>query len=368
MLVVTTTLAVGCRVTPPPVAVASSYGIARASTEKEARQVATWIRELVPEIRAMVPGTVQLQPDVWVQDKIRIRAFHDVPDDVSGITIGKARILIRSDDEHQRETLCHELAHHLLDASWSTLPTVVEEGLCEKVSEELAAIDATEFRSRRLATALQYFGGIQGTVAVRYRATDGTEVHASIPFESEPDLGGGADPKEALALEGGYTQITSGKIGGFHYAFGYWLVDRIVRRGDYRVLHELARSAGAQGLSLVPVDWVIEAAELGDDTRKWRDELLRRIGPAEVNYIAREISDALADRIADYLDEYLPQQTRIGRSLDGLAVELVIEGGAYVSAAELVDFRARLLDRLESRGRVEPETPTEPVMKTEPAS
>ena len=351
-------LGTGCRIAPPPVSVYADVGIARAHDEPSARRVAGWMNELVPAIRGAVPGTIDEEPDVWVQRKLRMDAFRKIPESVNGIAFSNHRILLRASDTHQRETLCHELVHHLLDEPWETLPTVIEEGLCEKVAEQFASDDPVEFRARRLVAALHAFGGLSGSLSLRVKPRTAPEIMLGMPFQAEPREDRGVSAAESLTLRGGYGDIASGKLNATHYALGYWLVDRIHERSGYGGLHRLAERAFADDLEIIPIEQVLRLANVPRDPEAWRPFLLERFDEDEVLEFTRDVAEALADRVAAAIDERLRPGIRLRAGLREVSALLYLEHrDAPIDLLTTVpEFRRRLSNELERRQRLDWQT------------
>lgn len=347
-----------CSISPPPIAVASETGTVRAYEAGSGAALAESMDRLVPEIRAMIPGTKNVPADIWLQRDLRMSRFHSVPDSVNGLTVGNDRILLRESDERLHETLCHELVHHLLDDSWETLPTVIEEGLCERVSEELASDDPVAFRSRRLATALHGSGKLGGSISIQFAPDDGLQFVASIPFQTESSSEGGMKIIDSLSLRGGYSEISAGNINATHYAIGYWIVDRIVRTDDYRALHRLTQRASSEGLRSVPPGWLLAAAGLSSNEQSWYALILEGFGEREVTEFARTVATQLAISVARYLHRSLRATVRLPPDLGGLDLRLRLAGRHHTIDLLSIDtFRARLARHLASLGRIQGRNP-----------
>jgi len=333
------------------VAVTGAAGVARAHDPLRADELARWMDELVPEIRATLPATVDRPSDVWLQRELRFgRSRRALPLEVKGLTLKDSRILLVESDEDLRETLCHELVHHLLDESWEPLPAVIEEGLCERVSEELAAGDPIDFRARRLAIAALYLGAIEGDVVVRGSSRlPGSRVAFPVEF-SVPHSG--IPPADVLAVRESFRKIRRGRINGFHYAFGYWVVDRILLGGGYARLHALARRAGDAGEDLVPPAWLLREAALPPEPSRWRERVLESLDRRAIAELIHLIGGPLARAIAERLDHGLDPGP-IGASDLG-AISFSLRGvDARADLQDLPAFRAGVLDELERLGRVE---------------
>jgi len=353
-------LGAGCRIAPPPVSVYADVGIARAHDEPSARRVAAWMNELVPAIRGAVPGTIDDEPDVWVQRRLRMDTFRRIPESVNGIAFSNHRILLRESDTHQRETLCHELVHHLLDEPWDTLPTVIEEGLCEKVAEQFGADDPVEFRARRLVAALHAFGGLSGSLSLHVRPGAAPEIVLGMPFQAEPREERGVTPAEALRLRGGYGDIASGKLNATHYALGYWLVDRIHERSGYGALYRLSERATSDGLEVVPIEPILDLAGVPADPESWRPYVLESFDGDEVLEFTRDVAPALAERVAIAIDERLRTGSRLRAGLAEVSVLLYLEHreAPLDLLAEVPEFGRRLSNELERRRRLDWRTDT----------
>ncbi len=347
-------LPLACRVTPPAVALRTDIGTVRANDSATAERLAVWLEELVPRIRALVPGTNELSPDVWLQTRIRLRPFESVPDNVNGITVGNDRILLRESDRELRETMCHELVHHSLAPEWETLPTIIEEGLCEAVSERIAARDRTRFRVSRLHGALHAFGGFRGELLIAIDAGERGAIRESIPFRARDDQPAGAPIHDALTLRGGMHDVFAGRLGTRHYAVGYWIVERILQRRGFEGLHDLAVRAVDEDRETIPSDWIYDAAALPPDSTTWSRLLVERLTFAEVTELARTLASSIAERTAIYLDRNLPADYRLTPDLSEIEISLrLVDVSHHIDLLAISEFRKVLAEQLESFERIE---------------
>lgn len=344
---------VACHVTPPAVALRTEIGTVRAGDTKTAERLAVWLEELVPRIRALVPGTNEMSPDVWLQSRIRLRPFDDIPDNVNGITVGTDRILLRASDRELRETMCHELVHHSLAPEWETLPTIIEEGLCEAVSERIASRDRTRFRVGRLHSALHAFGGFQGKLVVSIDTGTLGHVRDSIPFRAHDDQPPGVPIHEAFALQGGMHDVFAGRLGTRHYAVGYWIVERILQRRGFEGLHALAMRAVDEKRGSIPAEWIYDAAALPPESSAWARLIVERLTHAELRELARSIAPSIAERTAMYLDRNLPADYRLSPELAEVEIKLHLRYASHrIDLLALPEFREVLTEQLNTLERL----------------
>lgn len=314
---------------PPPISEHTPSGIVRAHSTATTRQVAGWLEQLVPGVSTRLPATRSVVPEVWVQRGLRLHENHHPPEWVDGFTTSAPdRIHLREDAEELEAILCHELVHLVLDDSWSALPTVIEEGLCERIAMELTSSeDALYFASKRMVAAV-YLGSGDLLLARRFDLPGGSVMSSDVLLrmrvEMQPES---ASPLESLELAGGYADIRGGRIGAEHYGFGAWLVDRIVDNIGYRGLHDLCVQAQARGEELIAVDRLLAAARLPRDPEAWRPILARSFTEADLSAVAERFRPAIVESVTSFLQSEINGKPLADYPRSGFSLRLGFPGG-----------------------------------------
>jgi len=76
----------------------------------------------------------------------------------------------------------------------------------------------------------------------------------------------------------------------------------IAERGGLTELYELCARARRSGLSTVPRDWLLEAAELDLDPRSWQAAVEAALGPPELAELVRMHPEFMVHALARYAD------------------------------------------------------------------
>ena len=261
---------VGCLAPPPPISVETPYGDVRAATPERAEEIAELLRELSPKVQEMLPGSLSRPIDVWVQQRLQVYRFTERPESVRGFTL-------LSDDFHARRIhlqeggqspwyLAHELVHALIGPSWKPLPGILEEGIGDVLAEHLNPYYASHIRAHRLLNASAATEGFLIRIAYsrpdlmrrssewqRIESTTRVQTSAAISPELARDL-----------LSTSRTELHRRwpEIPETFYGFAWLVVDRIDERHGLAGLHALCERATAEGLDIVPAEWLLAAAEL----------------------------------------------------------------------------------------------------------
>ncbi len=235
-----------------------------ATDPADAARFAGYVAELEPAIRALLPGTWDVDLAVVVDD-----AWGDEYPTHTGYTlldpaVPRATIHLNRDGADARETLSHELVHALIGMEWRTLPPVVEEGLCTWVAEQFTPPGAPA-RAARLAHLGSYFGEL--ALPLDHVDPDsGARVRSAVfvPFERSADP---SSPGALLRICGRNAYIEFCRSAGLDRAvlfqeIGYLVARRILEDRGARGLHALCRRAADANLTCVPGAWLLEAARL----------------------------------------------------------------------------------------------------------
>ncbi len=327
----------GCAAPRPRVFVESSSGIVRADNEVLARQVGAWLDELLPAVQSCIPYSLELRPEVWVQEKLRLYRNQDLPDEVYGFnaSIGN-RIHVREDAENLKLTLAHEIVHAVLDPSWETLPGVLEEGLCEWTSLRVVSQGRAGERAKRLFQSALYLGELSGKIRVSYQDAFGFSLRADSSVTLSTRDEDALPPKEALALSGGFADLVSGDLSGVHYAFGHWVVSRIERNVSLTGLHRLCQEARERGQELIPVQEILRASRLEVPVSDWQDRVLDEVGDVELCHIAVEIREDLVRGLIKGVRKSLPGELSAQEFLNRSVIRFGLVGrGRLVSLGDL---------------------------------
>lgn len=262
---------VSCLAPAPPIVVETPYGDVFAGSESRATEVAGLLGRLAPEVRAVLPGTQDRPIDIWVQQKLAVYRFHERPESVRGFTLleneFRAKRIHLQEGGQSPWYLSHELVHALIGPDWAPLPGILEEGLGDVIAERLNPEYETHIRSHRLLNASAFTGGL--AVELRYREPrqDLVDRHAWREIRTQVRLQV-ADPIDQATLmrlmrtprselHDRWTDIPES-----FYGISWLIVSRIQERIGLAGLHALCRRATGEGLDLVPVEWIEEAADL----------------------------------------------------------------------------------------------------------
>jgi hypothetical protein len=269
--------------TPPelPASAPTAYGTVRGTSEERVQYVARVLDELAPQIPLLVPGCEKRAIDVRLVAEMAHESWSGAT-----FTVQSRRWMELPEQEGNQRltaTMAHELVHYLLGADWSTLPGVLEEGLCDKVAHtlvpSLGPLERAEY-AVILGTALDgsYRFDAQRVVGKGKAAHFTPEmmtytVRAPIEREDLPTF------EEALRLDSvDLEPIHTQGVRGMLDALGYLIVTRI----GVHDLHQLCRRAQVQNLPRVPPMWLLEAAGLGRaDGRGWRNAIDGMFGEDE---------------------------------------------------------------------------------------
>src|SRR5262245_8072922 len=275
-------MAAAACVETPRESVDTPYGMVRADTAEQARELAEMLVDLRPRVVALLPDAVDRSTEVWLDSRLR---GSELAGDrsVAARTNGSApRIQLRRDATgiDLDCLLAHELWHALMGASWDPLPAVMKEGLCDTLAAQLVPRSAPLARALRLFAARFAFGDQALDVALTEPGLGGrwgTRIDIASPGP------GRRAPMDALALRGrGVLLKPETEDEDVLYGYGLLIVERAMRRVGIEGLHTLCVESREQGTDVVPLDWLLWAAGLDADPDTWNRALAEAFGPEEL--------------------------------------------------------------------------------------
>jgi hypothetical protein len=258
--------------TPPelPFTAEVEAGVVYASSQARAREIAGMLQRVTPAVHAALPGCANEPVDVRMVAKMEHSQWGGAT-----YTTDAARWIELPEAERGdrlEATLVHELVHFQLGDDWSTLPGVLEEGLCDYVAHGIvpsaAALERAEY-AVMLATAID--GGFRfdapritghGKDAQFDKVFANYTVRAPIERDHLPSF------EEALSYHSADLEpIRAQGVRGVLDAVGYTIVSRI----GVGELHKLCLRAKIQRLRIVPGRWLFQAAGIDPEDRSaWR--------------------------------------------------------------------------------------------------
>lgn len=294
----------GCS-SAPDVGVDTPYGQARADDRATAEALAELLGTYGPRVRALLPDARAVDPEVWLEDFSLDSALSHRPDVVGLAAPGLARIRIR-EDRLGRDAECvlvHELVHAHLGPSWEPLPALLKEGLCDVVAFRLAPESAAPVRALRLLDAAAAHADMALELSW-FEPGSGDRQRERLPMAAPP----GPDLLEALGRAGAGVHLSGagGPDLGRLYGSGWLLADCIVSRVGLDGLNALCRDATAQGLALVPTEWLVQAAGVEPGGAGWPRAVLERVGTAELTAQGQVLAPQLSSFVWMVLAERVP--------------------------------------------------------------
>jgi len=325
----------GC-VTPPAFTAREGDVIVRAPDEQLARELIEEVEELRDALSERIPGLLPGGVEIWLQDELVSQRYRPRDSDTTrAFTVqpwlnGVPEIHVVEDSWH--ELLPHELVHAWLGPDWDPLPAVLEEGLCDLMTEELgpypglAAIRLPPAVARHqvLVRFLWDERDAQGAPLAREisqlragteRYTEVITPEQALSLDSVSSLGSERDPDVTTQL----------------YGHGYVLARCIVERQGVAGLHALCERARRKGLKRVPAEWVMQAAADGDYPARLEREYQR----ATLEQL----------RLVGDLESWLRQARSTAPQLDAEAwlasarPRVAIDGGAELLLSERAELR-----------------------------
>ncbi|MEZ5979568.1 MAG: hypothetical protein R3F34_15325 [Planctomycetota bacterium] len=324
-----------CVVPAPPVAEQHDLGVVRAEDRYHADLYAQMVEQIQPRVQAALPGTLERQTEVWIQERLAHGTGSAAPANVKGFTLidgnmHRGRIQLRQDNEFPNWFLTHELVHALLGPDWRCMPGVLEEGLCDLVAAELNPDCAPRIRALRAIEASIFFGKMKIVVAHR----DERDRERIDPIWFHYDRG----PSElavAQVLEPGTLGLQKRfqSVPDTLYGLGFLVAQRIRDREGYEGLFELCTNALGEGLETVPVQRVLEAADMSGDQDDLAGMSFELLGSEEFEHWTQLLPDfhgeLLAQLFFDRYGELSPEDF-----LDQVQPALILADGTRVELAK----------------------------------
>jgi len=277
-------------VAPPelPTERSSTFGTVRGTSPERVAYVARVLDELAAQVPFVIPGCEPRAVDVRLVGEmshvnwsgatytVRARRWMELPEDETNTRLAA--------------TMAHELVHYQLGDEWSTLPGIVEEGLCDHVAHvlvpDIAPLERAQY-AVMLGTALdgRYRFNAERLVGRGRNSTFAPEImtytlSAQLDAESMPTF------DDALRYDSRDLETLRAKgVRGVLDALGFLLVSRI----GVEDLYTLCRRARMQGLAQVPPEWLYESAGLASrDRAGWRSAIDLMLGEAEKRALLRQ--------------------------------------------------------------------------------
>jgi hypothetical protein len=286
--------AASCQALPPPVCTDAREGVVRADSAEEARDVASSLDALVPEVISALPDARHRRLEVWMQKEPALYRFppSSTYREADGFFSDRlARIHLRSGADDVRRTLAHELVHASLGSSWHDLPGTIEEGLCDVVAIRLCPSGAVRLRAGRLLAAALALGGFELETPREpgdHGRPDGSDAHCFQQVFSPERRETPLDPLEVFRSRAGRsTSAMTSDTKKALYGLAFLVAERIVERRGVEGLHELVARSSARPGTEESVDAFLSAAELSREPEAWRRAISLAIGPAEMIEISR---------------------------------------------------------------------------------
>ena len=338
-------LAAACAVSPPPHAVDTDFGIVRGESPDAAEEVAVHLERLEPRVRDALIETRERGTAGWVMRVLRRSRFERSPEQVSGFTRfvdrEPLRIYLRESAD-PRWALAHELVHVLAGPTWDALPGVLSEGLADVVAGRVSRDLEPKARAVRLLNASVFFGGI--AFQILYDRPDPgprRELEAEVWYSYREDA---ARPEPRLALEQDRWELNRELkyLPETYYGIGYVVVHRIVERDGLKGLHELCREAQAAGREVVPVEWLLEAAEL-DGADDWNAAIAGLLGEEEAREIHALLPELFPGLAVLLFGPAFGDELEGDEFLDRVNPRLVLADGSDLEIARLPGARESIL-------------------------
>lgn len=279
-------LAPGCSLSMPLVSaehvVDGKHAEVGSSDPDEAQRLARLADEIAPFLHAQI---------VDVRDeKLRVRVLEELPGEhFKGVTFQRESprwVALARDPSSIDHTLGHEAVHFWLGATWDALPPIVEEGLCDMLSEAALGRPNAARRARKLVLLhtwneggfrlpLRYQLDLEGPIELLDQLT------VLVTWNGRPS----ETPRVAEAIDGEAMLPSNAE----ESALRQWqaaIGEVLARRIGVDVLRELCERASTQGLERVPAVWILGAAGLHEgDTEAWK----RAIGALDGEHVRRRI-------------------------------------------------------------------------------
>jgi hypothetical protein len=347
--------AAGC-VQPPSESVDTPYGVVRADTAEQARELAEMLNELRPRVVALLPDAVDRSTEVWLDSGLRGSELAG-DESVAALTnISAGRIQLRGDAGgiDLDFLLAHELVHALMGESWDPLPAVMKEGLCDSLAARLVPKSAPLARALRMFAARFAFGDQALDLALTepdFGGRWGTRIDIASPGVLR------RDPLDALALQGrGIRLHGDTEDEDALYGYGLLVVERAIDRIGVEGLNAMCREARDAGSEVVPPDWLLWAAGLDTDLDTWDRALAEAFGPAELDALTGHLAEGLAGAIVSNCRYRFPDFDAAGFR-QAAAPTLGLHGGDLEVGLDRLPDLASAIDRAWTARPVHPMHP-----------
>jgi hypothetical protein len=357
-LVVLCAAGTSCRIAPPDARVVARRGLVRAPTLPDAHELARLLDEYYPRVKAALPSTRDRAVEVWSQEELGLWRFQRLPPSMTGFVDEESgRIHLLASGRCAQQTLCHELVHALLDESWSPLPVVIEEGICEHVSFAIVGGCSELERTNMLLATAKYLNDTAGrpelraVITLEFRAAPDDLASETVFARFPAEFASYSSPIEALQTARNSVSIWTGeaRILPYHYGLGAWIVSRIAERHGIERIHALCVDAAREGRTIIALDELLAAAELGEPST-WFDAILPCFREDDLRRLALGGLDGILDRAAAWLAGVAPSGLDENDILDRVRIIFRLEvGGPAVDLLADLGVRKAVMRRLEER-------------------
>ena len=218
------------------------WGIAGGQSREEAQRLVQMVEHVLPAYRDL---------EGFVERPLRAHITGSLGHArLAGITVeplvGGAWLAVDRDSQDFELALAHELAHFYFEEQQARFPSIIEEGMCELLSD--LAYDASDlFRRRLMLAGVAYLDHLEfrvkdprGKLSVESLRANAPDIEAALAMDWAELFG--ADRATAVAC----------------YGLGYLLVRRIGWDGILSLLRRADRGQHA----MVPNAWIMEQAGL----------------------------------------------------------------------------------------------------------
>lgn len=332
-----------CVVPAPPVEQHHELGLVRAEDRYHADLYAEMVERIQPLVRDVLPGTLDRSTEVWIQERLAHGVGSSTPANVKGFTLidanmHRGRIHLRQDNEFPSWFLTHELVHALLGPEWRCMPGVLEEGLCDLVAAELNPECAPRIRALRAIEASIFFGKMK--IMVAHTDPRDRERVDSIWFHYDR---GPSELEVAQVLEPGTLALKKRfeRVPDTLYGLGFLVAHRIRDRVGYDGLFELCTGALGEGLPTVPVERVLEIAEMDTDPEQLAAMSFDLLGREEFVHWTELLPEFHGELLAQLFFEKFGHLSA-DRFLAEVRPALLLADGSRIELAENDHVRASL--------------------------
>lgn len=293
-------LLAACRAVPPAASAPAASGVVRADTPERAADVARLLDDVVPRVRALLPGVEDQPVEVWVERELSRYPLVSAPRGSGAYTLTvHNRIHVTEGHALFGQLLAHEVVHALLDDSWRALPGILEEGLADQVGTRLFPEHRAYVRASRLLGVAARYGRLplKLRVAAPRGGVDDLHLEADVDVRGEPPTrpwpvrDALSISAEDLAVE----EFESDRL--VLRGLGFLMLEALVERVGYEGLHELCLEARRLGRKRVAVEELCAASGLAEDYDSWAAASVRAWTTEELRVLAREVRPELVEMI-----------------------------------------------------------------------